>query len=244
MTDFYVYVHRKKATNEVFYVGKGQGDRKSSVDSRNKFWKNLTKKYKYVIEIVENNLQEWAAFELEKNLIALYGRRDLKEGPLVNLTDGGEGASGHVWTDELKQWRSNKTKEQMSSMDMRKVLRERKLGKKLTEETCLNFSKVAKDTWDRSKERKENLSERMKNKWKEDIDFKKKMSLKAKSLKHTKEAKQKISAAHSKKVKRSDGVVFISVAEAAKELGRNHSKISMAARGKRKTAYGFTWEYV
>lgn len=27
MTDFYVYLHRKKTTKEVFYVGKGSGDR-------------------------------------------------------------------------------------------------------------------------------------------------------------------------------------------------------------------------
>ncbi len=91
---FYVYLHRKKTTNEIFYVGKGSGDRAWSTTGRSDLWTRTIKKYGYTVEIVLDNLQEWYAFELEKELIALYGRLSDGRGKLVNLTDGGEGLSG------------------------------------------------------------------------------------------------------------------------------------------------------
>jgi len=91
--DYYVYVHKKKTTGEVFYVGKGSGTRAWSGFGRNILWKRTADKYGWYVEIVENNLQDWYAFELEKDLIALYGRRDLNEGTLTNLSDGGDGPS-------------------------------------------------------------------------------------------------------------------------------------------------------
>jgi hypothetical protein len=50
-----------------------------------------------------------------------------------------------------------------------------------------------------------------------------------------------------KKIKRSDGVVFDSLKDAAKQTSEKKSankNISLAARGKTKTAYGFGWEYI
>lgn len=54
---------------------------------------------------------EMVAYERERELIASYGRIDLATGPLCNLTDGGEGASGAVRSEEVKEglrqrWRS------------------------------------------------------------------------------------------------------------------------------------------
>lgn len=91
---FYVYIHRKKSNGEVFYVGKGRKRRAWSTEGRNTIWQRITAKHAWEVEIVESNLQEWYAFELEKDLIALYGRRDDGYGALANLTDGGEGPSG------------------------------------------------------------------------------------------------------------------------------------------------------
>jgi transposase len=42
--------------------------------------------------IIKENLNNSDAFNLEVKTIALIGRRDLKNGPLTNLTEGGEGA--------------------------------------------------------------------------------------------------------------------------------------------------------
>jgi hypothetical protein len=92
--DFYVYLHRKATTGEVAYVGKGQGKRAWST-VRNRYWHRVVKKHGLIVEIVQDGLQEWFAFELEANLIALYGRENL-----CNMTDGGEGVSGYVHSDE------------------------------------------------------------------------------------------------------------------------------------------------
>lgn len=101
--DFYVYLHRKKTTGEVFYVGKGTRDRAWKHSSRNGYWKKVSKKYGYTVEIVLDNLQEWYALELEKDLISYYGRKNLGDGTLVNLTDGGEGSSGYIVSEQCRQ---------------------------------------------------------------------------------------------------------------------------------------------
>jgi hypothetical protein len=94
--DYYVYAHRKATTGEVFYVGKGYGNRAGSKRYRNQHWQNVVKKHGFTVEILESGLQEWAAFEIEIAFIALFGRMDLGNGKLVNQSDGGEGASGAI----------------------------------------------------------------------------------------------------------------------------------------------------
>ena len=91
--DFYVYVHKKKTNGEVFYVGKGSGKRAWSAFGRNSLWKRTADKYGWLVEIVQDNLQDWYAFELERDLISYYGRRDLGHGSLTNMSDGGDGPS-------------------------------------------------------------------------------------------------------------------------------------------------------
>jgi len=48
------------------------------------------------VEIVQRFSSEQEAFALERKLINLHGRADLGNGPLCNLTNGGEGAAGAV----------------------------------------------------------------------------------------------------------------------------------------------------
>lgn len=80
---YYVYVH-KKYDGTVFYVGKGKNKRAWSQHSRNRFWRNITSKQQWSVEIVADGLQEWYALELETELIYLYGKRS-DGGSLVNL---------------------------------------------------------------------------------------------------------------------------------------------------------------
>jgi hypothetical protein len=109
--DYYVYLHRKKTTGDVFYVGKGHANRAWSSSGRSTHWKSVVNKHGLVVEIVESNLQEWAAFELECALIALHGRMETGHGLLINHTDGGDGASGRTFTDvELNRRRDNARK--------------------------------------------------------------------------------------------------------------------------------------
>lgn len=88
--DFYVYVHRKATTGEIFYVGKGTAGRAWTAKSRNVHWHRIVKKHGIVVEILQDGLQEWAALELEIDYIALYGRKNIGHGNLINLTDGGD----------------------------------------------------------------------------------------------------------------------------------------------------------
>lgn len=104
--DFYVYLHRKKTTGEVFYVGKGSDRRAWEFGGRNKYWRNIEKLHGCVVEIYAKNLQEWYALELERELILKYGRRIDKSGTLCNITTGGESQTGEsnsrydhaIWT--------------------------------------------------------------------------------------------------------------------------------------------------
>lgn len=96
---FYVYAHyrasgRKK--NEIFYVGKGYGNRAYVKSDRNKYWKHIVNKYDYYVEILYDGLDEQVALGLEISTIARYGRKDLGLGPLVNMTDGGDGVVGSL----------------------------------------------------------------------------------------------------------------------------------------------------
>jgi hypothetical protein len=87
-----VYAHINSNTDEVFYIGIGKTiNRASSKDKRSKFWHDYIKMHPYRIEILFDNMSWDDACRKEIELISYYGRRDLKEGTLVNLTNGGAG---------------------------------------------------------------------------------------------------------------------------------------------------------
>ena len=86
-----VYLHINPKTKEVFYVGIGREDRAYNFRNRNKFWNNYKNKHGVKVEIIKKGLKIKEACKLEVDLINHYGRRDLKEGTLVNLSNGGEG---------------------------------------------------------------------------------------------------------------------------------------------------------
>lgn len=98
--DFYVYTHHRATTGEIFYVGKGSGARAFDFKRRNVVWKRISSRCGVVVKIHTAGLQEWAAFELEQDLIALHGIHNDGDGPLCNMTYGGEGTVGYKFNDE------------------------------------------------------------------------------------------------------------------------------------------------
>lgn len=111
----YLYRHIRLDKNEVFYVGIGSDENYDSKKchlifkrayykcARNKHWTSIIRKTPYEVEIIMEGLTWDEACDKEKEFIKFYGRRDLKEGTLCNLTDGGEGQFGYIHTEETKR---------------------------------------------------------------------------------------------------------------------------------------------
>lgn len=97
---FYTYVHRRKDTGVVFYVGKGSGKRAQAKDGRNDYWHRITKKHGRQTEIVAYFFDEADAFEHERELIAEYRAAGAA---LANMCDGGGGSTGMVHSEDAKR---------------------------------------------------------------------------------------------------------------------------------------------
>jgi hypothetical protein len=98
-----LYRHIRTDKQEVFYIGIGENESRAyDKKGRTRVWKNTANKG-YETEILFEDLTWEQATEKEKEFIALYGRKDLGLGTLVNLTDGGEGTIGYKHTEESKE---------------------------------------------------------------------------------------------------------------------------------------------
>jgi hypothetical protein len=100
ISKFYVYGHINPQTGEVFYIGKGSGNRKDSKYKRSIWWNNYVNKYGFESIIFEENLTEKDALEIEKYWIDRIGRKHLGTGPLINMTGGGDGTTSDRFISE------------------------------------------------------------------------------------------------------------------------------------------------
>ena len=91
---FCVYIHSRKSDGKVFYVGKGLAKRSRNTITRSAYWKRIVAKHGLVVSILKHSMPEQEAFELESFLISEIGRENL-----CNMTDGGEGLAGHIFTE-------------------------------------------------------------------------------------------------------------------------------------------------
>ena len=85
MNHFYVYKWLRTDSTP-YYIGKGQTNR--AFDKRRRYIPPTRDR----IQIINDNLTEQQAFDLEIKLIAKYGRKEFG-GILRNKTEGGEGAT-------------------------------------------------------------------------------------------------------------------------------------------------------
>lgn len=97
---FYVYIHRRKDNNAIFYVGKGSGRRAYSKHDRNKHWRNIANGVGFDVEIILDSVAEHEAHFHE---IFLIGGLLACGAKLANYTLGGEGFSGGSHTLETKK---------------------------------------------------------------------------------------------------------------------------------------------
>jgi hypothetical protein len=136
-----VYRHIRLDNNEPFYIGIGKGYKRAfEKQKRNNYWRNVVNKTDYKVDILFDDLT-WEEAQLKEiEFINIYGRKDIKTGTLVNLTNGGEGCNGRIFTQEQRRSIGDKN-------------RIHNLGKKLTKE---HKDKIAKSTTGR-KQTKETI---------------------------------------------------------------------------------------
>ncbi len=128
---YYVYVHRD-TSGEIFYVGKGTGDRDTSSKFRNTLWDRKVKQDgNFWVERIADNLFEDQALQLEAKLLASLDSKNL-----VNIKRGT--ASEYPSSSEellflLKEIQEEKSKLALSVPEELLILSGKiKTGKKLT----------------------------------------------------------------------------------------------------------------
>ena len=104
MNIYYVYKHTIEETGEVFYVGRGKNNRAWDRHGRNAYWKKIVNKYKYLVEVVKEELGLEESKILEIELIAEFK-------PRANFTKGGDGTAGYKFDPEFVKERNQKNKD-------------------------------------------------------------------------------------------------------------------------------------
>ncbi len=140
MTDnFYIYLHRKKSDNTIFYVGKGNRRRAYRTTNRNTYWNNVVSKHGLKVEILFSGLSNEEALQVEKDVIAelkYFGEA------LTNLTDGGEGCAGKVHSEETKRKMSLAALGRVNSEEAKKKMSQSRKGRKLSKTHVINSAKA------------------------------------------------------------------------------------------------------
>ena len=105
MNEYYTYAYLRE-DGTPYYIGKGSKVRKNRKSQRTIPAPTNPNN----IITLKQNLTEQEAFRHEIYMIAILGRKDNGTGILRNLTDGGEGTSGRVWSEEQHERHSNNMK--------------------------------------------------------------------------------------------------------------------------------------
>jgi len=157
--NFYVYALINPLNNEPFYIGKGTGSRArrheyNVIHSGTHFnpyvltiiTAIIEQNKKVIISYIAEQLNHNEAVLKEIEIIEKYGRINNKTGILCNLTDGGEGSTGRIFshTEETKSKIRKTLKNRIISEETKKLMSKatsgRYKGRVLTEEWKLKLS--------------------------------------------------------------------------------------------------------
>ena len=143
---FYTYAYLR-VDRTPYYIGKGSGKRIYNTNGR----PCGKPRDKSRIILLKQNLTEEEAFKHEIYMIAVFGRKGLGTGILHNKTDGGEGTSGAIVSEETRRKQSEKRKGKNNpnygkthSKETRRKQSEAKMGKCSSKETRKKQSEALK----------------------------------------------------------------------------------------------------
>ena len=143
----YVYRHIRIDKNEPFYIGIGSDmtyKRAREKSRRSNLWNKIIAKSDYDVEILLDDITFEEAKNKEIEFIKLYGRINLGNGTLANLTDGGDGTANRIFTPEHKRKLSLSQIGKKISEEQKDKLRKYRLGIPNSPETRLKISKANK----------------------------------------------------------------------------------------------------
>ena len=154
--EYYTYAFLREDKTP-YYIGKGKGNRCYKRDGRT----ILPPKDKTRIIFLKQNLTEEEAFRHEIYMIDVLGRKNLGTGMLWNLTNGGEGTSGLIQTDERKINHSKLLTGRNLTEEHKRKIAEGLKGKPNSGKFCKTHPFYGKK---RSEEHKRKISDAMKGK--------------------------------------------------------------------------------
>lgn len=253
--EFYVYEWYIKATGEVFYVGKGSGNRVVSMKDRNTYFKNIRKKHECAYRIVRYFEREEDAYNFELELGLEYlSIGEAKACYVLGKTNKFISKhTRHKIANTLKG-RPAHNKGKSPSIEARAKMRQAKLGKKQSEETRRKRAKALSGR-SRDEDTKHKLSiskQGYLNPMFGVTPSKETIRKRVEKLKGhvvSAETRRKISISNGKQVEQINATtgqvinIFNSATEAGKTVGASHGSISKACRGEKKTIKGFKWRY-
>jgi hypothetical protein len=137
--EYYTYAFLREDKTP-YYIGKGKGNR-----AYGRRYKGIKPpKNKTRILVLKQNLTEQDAFKHEVYMIAVFGRKDLGTGILHNRTDGGEGLSGAITSEETKRKLSEAAKGKNHLDETKRKISESNKGKTFTEKHKRKISEAKK----------------------------------------------------------------------------------------------------
>lgn len=142
----YVYIW-KRHDGTPFYVGLGRNDRYKNLRRRNAHVLSVVKKMggienvpKEIIEV--DSWESGCALEIE--LIAKFGRSDLKKGTLTNKTDGGEGTINKIISEKVRDAVRNANRTRLWTDEAKKSISEKLKNREVSDATKEKLSQLFK----------------------------------------------------------------------------------------------------
>lgn len=218
-------------TGEVFYVGKGCGERYKSISNRNKFFLDMYHSHSCDVRILSNDLYEEDAYHLEYETIQWY--KFHSEYRLTNQTDGGDGTRGFKLSEEQREKITKSIRQRCSDpeyLDKIRTLRSDPNGVYKSKDFRKKISDIVQG------ENNPNYGNHWTKEQKQSLSYKQKASHRYDGTKNP----------NSKKIRCIEtGEIFDCIKDAQdKYKVKCQSSFTFALKSKNRTAAKLHWEYV